>query len=291
MNKRHPRMTPARTLTLTGGLSGARLSKTLFCSALLSSTLLTGCGGDTATQTDLSKTDTSKPATGWNLVWSDEFDGQSIDSNKWNFEVNCAGGGNNEKQCYTADKDNAFISEGMLNIVAKPAAAGAEKPYTSARLTTKKKADFKYGRFEMKAKLPSGQGSWPAFWMMPTDSFYGSWPKSGEIDIMEAVRWSAVDELKKSAPKLQWNKIISNNGSYITLRMDQKPFDDLRVRRALNMAVKDRLVASDSAWKDALQPLQNAAASLTTVAPSLRPTPACAAKHSRAKIARPAKPV
>ena len=173
MNKRHPRMTPAHTLTLTGGLSGARLSKTLFCSALLSSALLTGCGGDTATQTDLSKTDTSKPATGWNLVWSDEFDGQSIDSNKWNFEVNCAGGGNNEKQCYTADKANAFTTGGMLNIVAKPAAAGAEKPYTSARLTTKKKADFKYGRFEMRAKLPSGQGAWPAFWMMPTDSVYG----------------------------------------------------------------------------------------------------------------------
>jgi peptide/nickel transport system substrate-binding protein len=61
--------------------------------------------------------------------------------------------------------------------------------------------------------------------------------RTGKIDIMEAVRWSAVDELKKSAPKLQWNKIISNNGSYITLRMDQKPFDDVRVRRALNMAV------------------------------------------------------
>ena len=126
-------------------------------------------------------------------MWSDEFDGQNIDTNKWNFEVNCAGGGNNEKQCYTADKTNAFLSAGMLNIVAKPAPAGAEKPYTSARITTKKKADFKYGRFEMRAKLPSGQGAWPAFWMMPTDSVYGDWPRSGEIDIMEAVNLKVKD--------------------------------------------------------------------------------------------------
>jgi len=61
--------------------------------------------------------------------------------------------------------------------------------------------------------------------------------RTGKLDIMETVRWSAVDELKKSAPKLQWNKFISNNGSYITLRMDQKPFDDVRVRRAMNLAI------------------------------------------------------
>ncbi|MFC0047263.1 family 16 glycosylhydrolase [Rheinheimera tilapiae] len=233
MTKRHPRMTPARTLTLTGGLSGARLSKTLFCSALLSSTLLTGCGGDTATQTDLSKTDTSKPATGWNLVWSDEFDGQSIDSNKWNFEVNCAGGGNNEKQCYTADKANAFTSGGMLNIVAKPAATGAEKPYTSARITTKKKADFKYGRFEMRAKLPSGQGAWPAFWMMPTDSVYGDWPRSGEIDIMEAVNLKVKDAKGNVESNvhgtLHYGKPWPNNsssGKNYTLPGGKNPADD-----------------------------------------------------------------
>ncbi|RVU37698.1 glycoside hydrolase family 16 protein [Rheinheimera riviphila] len=148
---------------------------------------LQGCGGGSETHSDFTKVDVSKPVSDWVMVWNDEFDAAEIDSRKWNFEVNCTGGGNNEKQCYTSDKKNAFISGGMLNIVALPAAAGADKPYTSSRLTTQKKADFKYGRFEMKAKLPSGQGSWPAFWMMPTDSFYGSWPKSGEIDIMEAV--------------------------------------------------------------------------------------------------------
>ncbi len=157
------------------------------CWAGLLPALLWGCGGGSETNTDLTAVDVSKPATGWSLVWSDEFNGPTVDDKKWNFEVNCAGGGNNEKQCYTASTENAFIKEGMLNIVAKKAPEGAEKPYTSARLTTKNKADFKYGRFEMRAKLPAGQGSWPAFWMMPTDSVYGEWPRSGEIDIMEAV--------------------------------------------------------------------------------------------------------
>ena len=82
----------------------------------------------------------------------------------------------------------------MLHIVALPAEEGAEKPYTSARLNTRYKGDFKYGRFEMRAKLPSGQGSWPAFWMLPTDYVYGGWPKSGEIDIMEAVNLKVADE-------------------------------------------------------------------------------------------------
>lgn len=148
---------------------------------------LHGCGGGSETNSDFTKVDVSKPVSDWVMVWNDEFDSAEIDSRKWNYEVNCSGGGNNEKQCYTNSKTNAFINSGMLNIVALPAPEGSEKPYTSARLTTQKKADFKYGRFEMRAKLPSGQGSWPAFWMMPTDSFYGSWPKSGEIDIMEAV--------------------------------------------------------------------------------------------------------
>lgn len=175
------------------GVTRRRIAATRLASAALGATFFAGCGGDSATTTDLSQVDTSKPSSGWNLVWSDEFNGTSVDSSKWNFEVNCSGGGNNEKQCYTADKANAVVADGMLTIVAKPAAAGAEKPYTSARITTRKKADFKYGRFEMRAKLPSGQGAWPAFWMMPTDAVYGDWPRSGEIDIMEAVNLKVKD--------------------------------------------------------------------------------------------------
>ncbi len=161
--------------------------------ATVTTTLLFGCGGSAETKTDLTKVDPSQPVDSWVMVWNDEFDGTQLDSGNWTFEVNCAGGGNNEKQCYTDSSDNAFVSDGVLNIVARPAEAGADAPYTSARINSRYKADFKYGRFEIRAKLPSGQGSWPAFWMMPTDEVYGGWPRSGEIDIFEAVNLKAAD--------------------------------------------------------------------------------------------------
>lgn len=159
--------------------------------AAIAITTLVGCGGSATTKSDFTKVDPAQPVSDWEMVWNDEFDGSAVDTAKWNFEINCSGGGNNEKQCYTDSEQNAFISDGVLNIVALPAEEGAEKPYTSARLNTRYKADFKYGRIEMRAKLPTGQGSWPAFWMMPTDDVYGTWPKSGEIDIMEAVNLKA----------------------------------------------------------------------------------------------------
>ena len=158
--------------------------------------LLSSCGGGSsgvATNTQISQIDTTTPVSDWVMVWSDEFDGTSINTNNWTFEIDCAGGGNNEKQCYTDSSDNAFVSGGILNIVALPAEPGAEKPYTSARLNTRYKRDMKYGRIEMRAKLPSGQGTWPAFWMRPTDLEYGIWPRSGEIDIVEAVNLKTND--------------------------------------------------------------------------------------------------
>lgn len=132
-------------------------------------------------------------ATLWTLVWNDEFEGDSIDDANWTHEINCVGGGNNEKQCYTDSADNSYVADGLLNIVALPAEAGAEQPYTSARLNSKNKVDITYGRIEIRAKLPFGQGSWPAFWMLPTDNVYGGWPNSGEIDILETVNLKVVD--------------------------------------------------------------------------------------------------
>jgi beta-glucanase (GH16 family) len=167
--------------------------KITYLCVLATTVSLLGCGGGVKTNTDTSKIDPQQPVSDWKLVWSDDFDNSAIDSKNWTHEVNCAGGGNNEKQCYTDSADNSYIADGKLNIVALPAPEGAEKPYTSARLNSRYKADFKYGRIEISAKLPSGQGSWPAFWMMPTDETYGDWPKSGEIDIMEAVNLKATD--------------------------------------------------------------------------------------------------
>ena len=155
---------------------------------------LFSCGGGSESNTNFDVVNPAEPVSDWVLIWSDEFDGASIDANKWTHEVNCSGGGNNEQQCYTDSPENSFVSDGTLKIVAKPAEEGADLPYTSARLNTRYKGDFKYGRFEMRAKLPSGQGSWPAFWMLPTDYVYGEWPKSGEIDIMEAVNLKVADD-------------------------------------------------------------------------------------------------
>ena len=146
---------------------------------------------------------------GWALVWSDEFEGTEIDQSKWSWETNCWGGGNNELQCYTDRDDNSFLRDGKLVIRAQketftgPAvpldwnsgAGDRTLPYTSARLRTLNKGDWTYGRFEIRAKLPGGQGVWPAIWMLPSDWVYGGWAASGEMDILEAV--NLTDEADK----------------------------------------------------------------------------------------------
>ncbi|MFT3949871.1 MAG: glycoside hydrolase family 16 protein [Agriterribacter sp.] len=124
----------------------------------------------------------------WKLAWSDEFDYNGLpDSTKWGYDIGGNGWGNNEKQYYTEKRlQNASVKNGMLNITAiKENFKGAS--YTSARLVSKNKGDWKYGRFEVSAKMPKGKGLWPAIWMLPTDWKYGDWPVSGEIDIMEHV--------------------------------------------------------------------------------------------------------
>ncbi|AKJ29507.1 beta-glucanase [Caldimonas brevitalea] len=134
------------------------------------------------------------PAPGWRMVWRDEFDGNAIDRSKWGFEVNAQGGGNNEWQYYTDRPENAWVANGVLNLQARQeryCAAEGCRDYTSSRLRTLGKGDWLYGRVEVRAKLPRGQGLWPAIWMLPTDWVYGGWAASGEIDIMEAVNPAA----------------------------------------------------------------------------------------------------
>jgi len=128
-------------------------------------------------------TDYSETLT-YELVWSDEFDGDTLDLNNWVYEINNTGGGNNELQAYTGE--NAVVSDGTLKIIAKKEEVSG-RDYTSSRITTQDLQEFKYGIYEARIKLPAGTGTWPAFWMMPADSKYGIWPRSGEIDIMEHV--------------------------------------------------------------------------------------------------------
>ncbi len=129
----------------------------------------------------------------WQLVWSDHFNYKGLpDSTKWNYDTrgNEYGWGNNEKQWYTvANPNNAFVSKGTLKITARKEETSG-KAYSSARLTSKNKGDWKYGKVVVRAKLPTGRGTWPAIWMLPTDSPYGGWPQCGEIDIMEHVGYN-----------------------------------------------------------------------------------------------------
>lgn len=128
----------------------------------------------------------STPATypGYTLVWADEFNGNSVDAANWTFEQGAGGWGNNELQNYTSRPENAFVSAGNLIIEARAESYGGSN-YTSARMITKNKKVFKFGRIDMRAKLPKGRGIWPALWMLGNNIDAVNWPACGEIDIME----------------------------------------------------------------------------------------------------------
>ncbi|MEZ6318823.1 MAG: family 16 glycosylhydrolase [Phycisphaerales bacterium] len=127
----------------------------------------------------------------YELVWSDEFDGATLDLSKWEPMIGdgCNYGvcnwGNNEWQYYTSRPENLLVGNGVLTITARRETYGG-KQYTSARLRTLGLADFLYGRIEASLQIPDAGGVWPAFWMLPTNSPYGGWAASGEIDIMES---------------------------------------------------------------------------------------------------------
>jgi beta-glucanase (GH16 family) len=127
------------------------------------------------------------------MIWADEFSGSAVDPANWEFQIGDgtsyglpSGWGNNELQFYRDVPANASVSGGVLRIVARQESFGG-KSYTSARLRTRGRFEFAYGRVEARMKLPSTAGIWPAFWMLPTSSPYGGWAASGEIDIMESV--------------------------------------------------------------------------------------------------------
>jgi beta-glucanase (GH16 family) len=123
-------------------------------------------------------------------IWADEFDTPGLPDPKiWSYDVGGSGWGNNELQYYTEeDKDNVHIENGLLTIEARKENFGG-KNYTSARMVTKGKKDFLYGKVEVRAKVPVGRGNWPAIWTLASQSDYGRqyWPDNGEIDVMEHV--------------------------------------------------------------------------------------------------------
>lgn len=126
---------------------------------------------------------------GYKLVWQDEFEGNMINSAHWGFDIgdgcpNLCGWGNNELQYYRAE--NAWVAENVLTIEARQENYG-NRNYTSARVISRGKKSFKYGRVDIRALLPRGQGMWPALWMLGNNISAVGWPKCGEIDIMEMI--------------------------------------------------------------------------------------------------------
>lgn len=164
-------------------------------------------------------------------AWVDEFSTDGApDPTKWTYDVGGSGWGNNELQYYTNTTNNAFVKDGVLNIVAKKESMSG-RDYSSARVVSRNNADMLYGRYEIKAKLPAGRGSWPALWMLPNDYAYGPWPTSGEIDIMEHVgydpanvHFSVHNQLYNSGnSKTSTKNIPTFNTEYHIYRCDWTP--------------------------------------------------------------------
>ncbi|MBM4170461.1 MAG: glycoside hydrolase family 16 protein [Ignavibacteria bacterium] len=152
---------------------------------------------------------------GWSLVWSDEFNKDGLpDINKWGYDVGDHGWGNQEKQYYSSYRsENARVENGKLIIEARRDFFN-NKEYTSARLVTKGKGDWVYGRIEVRAKIPYGKGTWPAIWMLPSvwSLGNGGWPDNGEIDIMEHVGYNP----NVIHASIHCNKYVHTNGTQKT---------------------------------------------------------------------------
>jgi len=126
---------------------------------------------------------------GYTLLWHDEFNGDAMNEDNWVYDPHEPGWTNNELQEYTTSTDNVFVRDGRMVLKAiKTVDENGNDYYTSGKIKGQNKQDFMYGKVVVSAKVPEGQGLWPAIWMMPTDeSYYGQWPKCGEIDIMETL--------------------------------------------------------------------------------------------------------
>lgn len=153
---------------------------------------------------------------GWKLIWHDEFDGNTINTESWVFEIGdgcpgLCGWGNNELQYYR--KQNAWVDGGVLTIEAREESF-KNRRYTSARMKTQEKVSFQYGRIDIRALLPRGQGIWPALWMLGNDITTAGWPACGEIDIMEMIGGSGRENQVHGTLHWDLNGHVSAGGSY-----------------------------------------------------------------------------
>src|SRR4051812_38546848 len=153
----------------------------LYCIGI-NTTIFSLCMKKTITLLPLLLTLLSANAQTWGLVWSDEFNGNSIDAANWKFETGGGGWGNNELEYYTDRPENAVINNGNLLIIARKESFNGSS-YTSARMKTQGLKHWTYGKIEARIQLPATQGVWPAFWTLGESISTDGWPKCGEIDI------------------------------------------------------------------------------------------------------------
>ncbi len=161
----------------------------------------------------------SSSSQGWVLVWNEEFNYSGLPDEKyWSYETGCANR-NNEAQYYASKRlENTKVENGFLTITARKETLNGCN-YTSGNIHTRYKADWLYGKIEVRAKLPKGKGMWPAIWMMSTDETYGTWPKSGEMDIMENVGFDP-NKIFMTIHTEAYNHIIGTQKSSNTLLAD-----------------------------------------------------------------------
>ena len=184
----------AAAAMLGGCGSTGSSSSTAESSAEESSAAGTATTAESESSAAESETDSAVPQLeGYELLWNDEFDGDKVNDANWNFEKRPSGWTNQELQEYTVNGDTIFVRDGCLVLKAIKSEADGKVHYESGKVNSQHKQPFTYGKVVARAKVPEGQGLWPAIWMMPEDEqHYGQWPKCGEIDIME-VLGSAVE--------------------------------------------------------------------------------------------------
>lgn len=164
----------------------------------------------------------------YTLVWADEFDGDCLNLEDWTHEIGNSGWGNNELQYYTDRKDNSFLQNGNLIIEAKEESFGSAN-YTSARIVTQNKQSFTFGRIDIRATLPEGQGIWPALWMLGSNFQDIGWPACGEIDIMELVGHQPSTTHGTAHWGPQGQGFSNNNGNGYNLSAGSKFSDEFHV--------------------------------------------------------------
>lgn len=184
----------------------------------------------------------------WTLTWSDEFEGENINTSNWTYDIDGHGWGNNELQYYTDRYENARIENGNLLIEARKESYNGSE-YTSARLKTEGLQNFTYGKIEARIKLPEGQGLWPAFWMLGSNMASVQWPDCGELDIMEHINtdeniWGTIhwksDSIQSYGGKMQIDVTeyhdysVEWSPNYIRWFVDDTKFEEYDITNNIN---------------------------------------------------------